>query len=109
MRDAMPERWQSGGQRRRQHETGGDHQADEDPEGAGAPGERVDRPERFLAVGVDVVTVVSAVIVGQVVGDGALVSGLVGRSVQVGALVGVHGPAFWQTLGRVAQPVDSPT
>ena len=44
---------------------------------SGSPRGDIDRPERFLAVSVVVVAVVSAVVVGQVMLDGAVVPGCV--------------------------------
>ena len=57
------------------------------PEHAGAPGGDIDRSERLLAVGVVVVAMVVAVIVGQVMLDGTGVSGRVAVGVR-----GAHRP-----------------
>jgi len=52
-----------------------DREADEHPDHPGAPRGDIDRAEGLLAMGVVVVPVVLAVVIGRVVGDGARVAG----------------------------------
>ena len=84
--------------RRRHHEAGRRHGAECDPEDGGAPRAHVDRTERLLAVGVIVMPVVVAVVVGRVVGDRIRVSGGVPACGSV-LIVGLEPPmAFSQTV-----------
>ena len=89
---------------RRERETDRDRDPEQDAQHPGAPGRDVDRAERLLAMGVVVVAVVVAVVVGQVMLDGA---GVPGR-VEIGVR-GSSSAAFSQTLARGVAPVDSPT
>ena len=67
------------------------------PERSRAPGGDIDRAERLLAVGVVVVPVVVAVVVGRVMRDGAVVAGCVVGVRSWSSVVVDLRPAFWQT------------
>ena len=79
-------------------------QADGDPHDAGRPGGGVDRAEGIvIPVRVVIVTVVLAVIVGEVMGDSALVARGVG-----GVVIGGHGRHSGRRPGWVPRGGDSP-